>query len=124
MNRALIFSAVLLGAACGAPAASPSAPHAPVLAAVQPARLQSDVTSLVSFGTRHTLSNPTSRTRGIGAARAWIAAELGRVPGVQTALDAHVVPADGKRLPHDTEIVDVVGVLAKAARIKQGRAAA
>src|SRR3954451_16547424 len=49
--------------------------------------------------------------RGIGAAHAWLAAELGRVPGVRTTLEAHLVPADGKRIPRDTEIVDVVGVL-------------
>jgi hypothetical protein len=108
-----------------APPPAQESPHAaalaPILAAVRPARLASDVASLVGFGTRHTLSDATSPTRGIGAARAWIAAELGRVPGVQAALEPHVVPADGKRLPHDTEIVDVVGVLPGAMPVAAGR---
>jgi Zn-dependent M28 family amino/carboxypeptidase len=79
------------------------------------------VATLAGFGTRHTLSDTKSPTRGIGAARAWIAAELGRVPGVQVALEAHVVPADGKRIPRETEIVDVVGVLPGAMPAAAGR---
>src|SRR3546814_8674623 len=43
-----------------------------------PARLQADVEKLVSFGTRHTLSDPDHPTRGIGAARRWFAGELNR----------------------------------------------
>jgi Zn-dependent M28 family amino/carboxypeptidase len=126
VNRAFLLA--LLLAACApapapaaspsgasAPAPSPPGPHeaalAPPLAAIQSARLGADVARLVSFGTRHTLSITTSPTRGIGAARTWIAGELGRVPGVKVSLEPHVVPADGKRLPHDTEIVDVVGIL-------------
>ena len=35
-------------------------------------RLKSDVQKLVDFGTRHTLSDTISKTRGIGAARRWI----------------------------------------------------
>ena len=36
---------------------------------IEPAPLQATVAKLVSFGTRHTLSDTTSETRGIGAAR-------------------------------------------------------
>ena len=39
-------------------------------------RLESDIRKLVSFGTRHTLSETKSETRGIGAARRWIKAEF------------------------------------------------
>jgi|TARA_B110000259_G_scaffold43333_2_gene50038 hypothetical protein len=35
-------------------------------------RIEKDVNKLVSFGTRHTLSDTISKTRGIGAARRWI----------------------------------------------------
>jgi hypothetical protein len=129
VNRSLLQAPLVLAcaaAACGgsaarpaslpAPAALVAAPlHAaalsPILDAVRAERLGRDVATLAGFGTRHTLADATSSTRGIGAARSWIATELGRVPGVQVALEAHVVPADGKRLPHDTEIIDVVGVL-------------
>lgn len=44
-----------------------------------PARLQADVETLVSFGTRHTLSSATDPERGIGAARNWAAAEFARI---------------------------------------------
>lgn len=122
----LLGSSLSLSAACGgspAPPASPPlpappsapSPHAaaltPVLDAVRPERLAADVATLAGFGTRHTLSDTTSPTRGVGAARAWLAKELARAPGVQVTLEAHLVPADGKRLPRDTAIVDVVGVL-------------
>jgi hypothetical protein len=39
-------------------------------------RIEQDIGKLVSFGTRHTLSETTSETRGIGAARRWIKSEF------------------------------------------------
>ncbi|MEO6347934.1 MAG: M28 family metallopeptidase [Aquaticitalea sp.] len=39
-------------------------------------RIQKDVKTLVDFGTRHTLSDTVSDTRGIGAARRWIKKEF------------------------------------------------
>lgn len=44
--------------------------------APSPARLKSSVVSLVSFGTRHSLSSATDPKRGIGAARNWMAAQV------------------------------------------------
>ena len=35
-------------------------------------RVQSDITKLAGFGTRHTLSSQADPNRGIGAARDWI----------------------------------------------------
>ena len=35
-------------------------------------RIQKDIEKLVSFGTRHTLSDTLSKFSGIGAARTWI----------------------------------------------------
>jgi hypothetical protein len=43
------------------------------------ARMKQTVEKLVSFGTRHTLSDTTSATRGIGAARRWIFDEMTRI---------------------------------------------
>ena len=37
--------------------------------------IKKDITTLVNFGTRHTLSETESDIRGIGAARRWIKAE-------------------------------------------------
>ena len=42
-------------------------------------RIESDITNLVSFGTRHTLSDTISKTRGIGAARRWIKKEFEKI---------------------------------------------
>jgi len=39
-------------------------------------RIKSDVQTLVNFGTRHTLSDTVSNSRGIGAARRWIKSEF------------------------------------------------
>jgi len=49
---------------------------AAAFADVQPARLRAMDSVLVSFGTRHTMSDTLSSTRGIGAARRWIHAQL------------------------------------------------
>ncbi|MCC5880304.1 MAG: M28 family metallopeptidase [Idiomarina sp.] len=42
-------------------------------------RIESDIATLVSFGTRHTLSEAESDTQGIGAARRWIFDEFERI---------------------------------------------
>lgn len=46
------------------------------LADISPARLRMNDSMLVSFGTRHTMSDTVSQTRGVGAARRFIHAQL------------------------------------------------
>ncbi|NND16298.1 MAG: M28 family peptidase [Eudoraea sp.] len=46
-----------------------------IINAVSADRLEADITTLANFGTRHTLSDTVSTTRGIGAARRWIKSE-------------------------------------------------
>lgn len=46
------------------------------LAEVDESRIETIVSTLVNFGTRHTLSQQNSSTRGIGAARDWIYQEM------------------------------------------------
>jgi len=116
MRRALLALAPLVLAACAGPAASSSlhpvaTRTSAITARVREERVKGNVVTLVSFGTRHTLSDATSKTRGIGAARDFIASELARIPGVEVARLAYVIPADGKRIPRDTELVDVAGTL-------------
>jgi len=77
-----------------------------------PARLKADVEKLVSFGTRHTLSDPDHPTRGIGAARRWFASELGRIgEGCGRCIEVANVARTftGDRAPKGVEIVDVLG---------------
>ena len=74
-------------------------------------RLQQLLEKLVSFGTRNTLSDPTSTTRGIGAARQWIFDELKRSsPKLQVSFDTHQIPARG-RITRDVELRNVMAVL-------------
>lgn len=70
---------------------------------------------LVSFGTRHTLSDPTSETRGVGAARQWIKAELERYAQtgagrLRVSLEEFTAPK-GRRIAQPTPVANVVAVL-------------
>jgi len=64
-----------LASAANAQVAGDKALH-DIVADVSAGRIQQDIETLVSFGTRHTLSETRSDTRGIGAARRWIKAEF------------------------------------------------
>jgi Peptidase family M28 len=81
--------------------------------AVSAKNIETNITKLVSFGTRHTLSDTKSKTRGIGAARRWIEAEFKRISkGCVAKLDVYTVTETftGKRIPKPTEIVNVIAV--------------
>ena len=74
-------------------------------------RMQQLLQKLVSFGTRNTLSDATSTTRGIGAARQWIYDELKRSsPRLQVSFDTHQIAAKG-RITRDVELRNVMAVL-------------
>ena len=83
---------------------------------VSVANLENSVRKLVSFGTRHTLSDTSSKTTGIGAARTWIKSEFERYNRenggkLQVSYDSFVQPADGKRVPEATVLKNVMAVL-------------
>jgi hypothetical protein len=79
---------------------------------ISPQRIHAYVDKLVSFGTRHTMSDTESSTRGIGAARRWIKSELERCGAgrLDVQFQSHVHPVD-KRITRPTEIVNVVATL-------------
>ena len=84
-------------------------------AAAQPDRLRADVERLVSFGTRHTLSQTASERRGIGAARRWVAAEFERISAdcggcLEVFLQRETFSGE-RRIPEPTEVVNVVAIL-------------
>ena len=84
---------------------------AKLVESVSEQRLQQLLEKLVSFGTRNTLSDATSTTRGIGAARQWIYDELKRSsPKLQVSFDTHQIPARG-RITRDVELRNVMAVL-------------
>ena len=88
-----------------------------LVASVSEQRLQQLLEKLVSFGTRNTLSDQRSATRGIGAARQWIFDELTRTsPRLKVSFDTHQIPARG-RITQDVELRNVMAVLpGKSAR--------
>ncbi len=84
-----------------------------MVAGVSAERIEADIKKLVSFGTRHTLSDTKSETRGIGAARRWIEAEFKRIAKTCVAdLDVYTISdtVTGPRIPNATEVVNVIAV--------------
>jgi len=76
-------------------------------------RIQKDLEKLVSFGTRHTLSDTVSQTRGIGAARRWVKAEFESISKQNgNKLDVFYVSdtASNTRIPKPTKIVNVIAI--------------
>jgi hypothetical protein len=84
-----------------------------LVASVSEARMEQLLRTLVGFGTRNTLSDTTSRTRGIGAARQWIFDELTRTsPKLQVSFDTHQIPKGrSDRITRDVELRNVVAIL-------------
>ena len=76
-------------------------------------RLKQDVSRLVSFDTRHSLSETGSETRGIGAARRWIEAEFEAISKTCGGCLEVITIADtvtGKRIPDPHEIVSIIAI--------------
>lgn len=78
--------------------------------------IEANVRKLVSFGTRHTMSDTTSATTGIGAARNWIKSEFEKYSAasggrLKVSFDTFIQPADGKRILKDAILKNVIAVL-------------
>jgi peptidase M28-like protein len=85
-----------------------------VVSEISPDRLERTIKRLAAFGTRHTLSDTTSETRGIGAARRWIKSELeacGRGTPLQVAFDEHDVGPSARVPAPGAHVVNVVATL-------------
>jgi hypothetical protein len=87
-----------------------------VVANVSAERLEHTVRTLVGFGTRHTLSDTLSDTRGVGAARRWLKGEFDDIGEacdgcLEVFFDENIVEGtEGSRIPHDVNIVNVVAI--------------
>ncbi len=82
-----------------------------LVAAVSATRMKELDTKLVSFGTRSTLSDATSTTRGAGAARQWIFDELKRSSAkLKVTFDTHQIAQQG-RITRNVELRNVMAVL-------------
>jgi Zn-dependent M28 family amino/carboxypeptidase len=109
---------IAFGAACctGAALAAPAPAAMPLRdlgSAVNAAELRATITTLVGFGTRHTMSDTVSDTRGIGAARRWVQRRFGEISSqcgacLQVVTPSQVVTAP--RIPKPTEVMNVVAI--------------
>ncbi|UJH91376.1 M28 family metallopeptidase [Antarcticibacterium sp. 1MA-6-2] len=87
-----------------------------IIEEVSAERLEKDIRTLANFGTRNTFSDTISNTRGIGAARRWIKSEFDNIStNCNNCLNVFyqkdlVSPKDGKRIPHEAWVVNVVAI--------------
>ena len=120
MRLQLFWAAGLVALSLALPGESADAPVTPdspdpriekLLTSVSDARLRELGQRLTSFGTRNTLSDTASPTRGIGAARQWILDELARSsPRLAVSFDVHRIAPEG-RITREVELRNVVAVL-------------
>lgn len=79
-------------------------------------RIETDIRKLVSFGTRNTLSDTVSDTRGIGAARRWIKSEFDKISKeckdcLEVSFQRNLVKeGTNSRIKKDVEIVNVIAI--------------
>lgn len=78
--------------------------------------IESIVRKLVTFHTRHTLSDTTSTKTGIGAARNWIKSEMEKYAAasggrLKVEFDTFTQPADGRRVTQPTVMKNVLAIL-------------
>ncbi|WP_339744611.1 M28 family metallopeptidase [uncultured Maricaulis sp.] len=121
MRRFILLGTTLLAATSMAQAQAPlQGPPSEVLAvhdyvdAVSADRIEADIRTLVGFGTRHTLSETESDTRGIGAARRWIHDEFERISatcgGCLEVMYISDTISGETRIPEPTEVVSVIAI--------------
>ncbi|MEZ4793865.1 MAG: M28 family metallopeptidase [Flavobacteriaceae bacterium] len=87
-----------------------------IIDAVSAKRIEKDMTTLAQFGTRHTLSDTLSATRGIGAARRWIKKEFESISKncgdcLEVFFQKNLVKeGENNRIVKDVWIVNVVAI--------------
>lgn len=85
-----------------------------LVADVAAARIEKDIRMLVNFGTRHTLSETESDSRGIGAARRWVEEEFNNISrdcgGCLEVITVSDVISGAERIPEPTEVVSVIAI--------------
>ena len=87
-----------------------------IINAVSADRIKTDITTLTNFGTRHTLSDTISNTRGIGAARRWIKSKFDKISSdCNNCLEVFyqkdfVKKGTNSRITKDVWVVNVVAI--------------
>lgn len=113
-----VFAALL---AVAAPTSAQSVPPQTdlriydIIEASSSERIEQDIRTLVSFGTRNTLSDTLSNSRGIGAARRWIKSEMERISaacgGCMEVFYQESMAGPTSRIPDPVNVVNVVAVI-------------
>ena len=96
-----------------APPPSTDAKLRAIIAPVSQAQLRHTIETLVSFGTRHTLSSQTDPKRGIGAALEWTRSEFQRYSSACGKCLTIVDPSEmmtSARVPTPTRVRDMVAI--------------
>jgi len=118
----LIPTFVVLAVVCPEAAGQPTAPPQTdlqmydIVHAVSADRIEANIRKLAGFGTRNTLSDTVSDTRGIGAARRWIKSEFEKISeACNGCLEVSynkglALASESRRIPVDTWIVNVVAI--------------
>ncbi len=110
----LLFAAGAASAAATMPAVPREQPALQQLAtAPSEAQLRATISRLVGFGTRQTMSDTQSDTRGIGAARRWVKSRFETISKDCGGCLEVVTPSQmfsGKRIPTPVEVMDVVAI--------------
>jgi hypothetical protein len=117
--KRIILTALLSGAVCASEAQTTidrDPEIAGMIKEVNADSLQSYIKTMVSFGTRSTVSSTTDRSRGIGAARNWVLTRFDQFAtasgGRLTAfVDTTTYRADGRRVKTDINLGNVVATL-------------
>lgn len=83
-----------------------------IVDSVSEERLEAMLRKLESFEMRNTLSDTTSPTRGIGAARQWIYGQFKSFsPRLEVYFDTYMVMKQGQRIVRDVELRNVIALL-------------
>ena len=85
-----------------------------IASGVSAARIEADIRTLAGFGTRHTLSDTASATRGIGAARRWYRAQLEAISEAcgqcLEIVEVRETVSGERRIPEPTEVVSILAI--------------
>lgn len=111
---ALAAGCLSFSALADTPSHAGTAPLYDIAGDVSAQRIEQDITTLVNFGTRHTLSETQSDTRGIGAARRWIKQEFEAISencgGCLEVMFVGDTISGEERIPDATEVISVIAI--------------
>lgn len=120
MRNLFLSAAIFILPACAANGDAQTAPPAEhallyeIASAPSAKRIKADIKTLAGFGTRHTLSETKSQTRGIGAARRWIYSQFDGISkecgGCLEVVYISDTISGERRIPNPTEVVNVIAI--------------